>query len=243
MKIRQGFVTFLLLILFSGSYAETTVPSYEESLKAFTEKSKGSNSKFSAEDKSILQTANQSLAEALPNPGIQVGEKAPNFTLKNSLGKDITLYKELEKGPVILIFYRGAWCPFCNIHLHVLNKSLPEFKTFGAQLIAVTPQQPDKSIEQIEKDGYPFLVLSDEDSAVMKNYRLYYKLSDDVVSLYKRKGLDIEEFNGKGRNVLPVPGTFVIQKDSVVKAMHAPIDYKSRMEPSMILKALESISN
>lgn len=242
MKIQQSLTVMFSLMLFAVAHAETTVPSYQDSLNTFIEKSKASKSKFSAEDKNTLQESGHVLAKALPEPGIKVGEKVPDFTLKNPLGEKVSLYKELEKGPAILVFYRGSWCPFCNMHLHVLKKSLPEFETFGAQLIAITPQKPDKSAKQIEKDGYPFHVLSDEDSAVMKAYNLYYELSDEVISVYKRSGLDIEAFNGKGRNVLPVPGTFVIKQDGTVQAMHAPIDYKSRMEPSDIIQALKDIS-
>lgn len=242
MKTLIGFTLFFLLALMSRVYAESTVPSYQESLDAFIEKSKASKSKFTDEDKKVMQASNESLAEKLPDPGVKVGEMAPDFSLKNPLGDEVTLSEELKKGPVVLVFYRGAWCPFCNMHLHVLKQSLPEFEKFNAQLIAITPQQPDKSAKQIEKDGYPFHVLTDADSAVMKDYRLYFELSEDLLAVYKRTGLDIEAFNGKGRTALPIPGTFVIDQKGVVQAMHAPVDYKSRMEPAEILRSLESLA-
>ena len=189
-----------------------------------------------------MEKANKALASSMPDPGIKVGEKAPTFTLKNAIGKNISLNEELKKGPVVLVFYRGAWCPFCNMHLHALQKSLPLFKQYGAQLITITPQSPDKSAEQIKKDGYPFEVLSDLDSKVMKNYNLFFELPDDLVAVYKNHGLDIEEFNGKGRNVLPVPGSFVIDKKGIVRAMQAETDYKQRMEPAAIIEILKTLS-
>jgi peroxiredoxin len=128
------------------------------------------------------------------------------------------------------------------MHLHALLKSLPEFEKYGAQLITVTPQTPDKSAGQIKKDGYPFEVLSDLDSKVMKDYKLYFELPDDLVAVYKKHKLDIEAFNGKGRNVLPIPGSFVIDKTGIVQAMHAEADYKKRMEPADIVSALKKMT-
>ena len=233
----------LSFMVFNTVHALESIPSYQASLDQFMEKSKASKSPFSEKDRAIMKKADESLASSLPDPGIKVGEMAPDFTLKNAFGEEINLKQELKKGPVILVFYRGAWCPFCNMHLHVLQQSLPQFKKYGAQLITITPQTPDKSAEQIGKDGYPFQVLSDLNSQVMKDYKLYFEIPDDLVSVYRHVGLDIEAFNGKGRNVLPVPGSFVIDKDGIVRAMQARTDYKLRMEPEAIIDALMQISS
>lgn len=223
-------------------YAVEVAPSYQESLDQYMTKAKASKSPFSKSDMATMKKSGEALALSMPDPGIKVGEKAPDFSLVNAFGKVITLSDELKKGPVVLVFYRGAWCPFCNMHLHALQKSLPEFKKYGAQLITVTPQTPDKSAGQIKKDGFPFEVLSDLDSQVMKDYRLYFELPDDLVAVYKKHKLDIEAFNGKGRNVLPLPGSFVIDRNGIVQAMHAETDYKKRMEPADIISALKKMS-
>ena len=118
---------------------------------------------------------------------------------------------------------------------------MPHFKKYGAQLILVTPQTPDKSKGQIEKDKYTFEVLSDLDSKVMKQYKLFYKLDSELVRVYKKLGLDVESFNGKGRNVLPIAGTFVIDKKGIIRAVHADVDYKKRMEPQEIIDALKKL--
>ncbi len=232
----------LTLLTTQLAFASDSTSSYQDALNQFIEKSRSAPSDFSAADKAIMEKAGKTLAANMPDPGIKVGEKAPDFSLKNAFGKSVTLKDELKKGPVILVFYRGAWCPFCNLHLHVLQKNLPEFEKYNAQLITVTPQQPDKSAEQIKKDGYPFEVLSDLDSKVMKAYRLYYELPEALVSVYKNHGLDIEAFNGATRNVLPVPGSFVIDTTGVVRAMHAETDYKQRMEPERMIKTLQEIT-
>ena len=232
----------LLLVTSPLVYAVESIPSYQESLNQFIEKSKSAKSPFSEADRVVMESAAKSLAVSMPNPGIKVGEKAPDFTLSNALQKKVNLKDELKKGPVVLVFYRGAWCPFCNMHLHALQKNLPQFKKYGAQLITVTPQTPDKSAEQIKKDGYPFEVLSDLDSKVMQDYKLYFELPDDLIAVYKKHKLDIEAFNGQGRNVLPVPGSFVIDKKGFVRAMQAQTDYKVRMEPAAIIETLKKIS-
>jgi peroxiredoxin len=237
------YLTALLLIVSSGIATANELPGYKQSLEQYMEKSKNEKSPFSSSDMTVMEKAGRDLASSMPAPGIRVGEKAPDFVLNNALGKTVSLKDKLQQGPVILVFYRGAWCPFCNMHLHVLQESLPEFQKYGAQLITITPQSPDKSVEQFSEKGYPFEVLSDLDSKVMKDYQLYFELPAELVEVYKTHGLDIEAFNGKGRNVLPVPGSFVIDTNGIVRAMHADTDYKKRMEPSAIIDALKAIKN
>ena len=233
----------LLLVAPSSIGAASELPSYRQSVEQYMEKSKNEKSPFSASDMAVMEKAGKDLASNMPAPGIKVGEKAPEFVLNNAFGKPVSLKAKLIEGPVVLVFYRGAWCPFCNMHLHVLQESLPEMKKLGAQLITVTPQKPDKSIEQFREKGYPFEVLSDLDSKVMKDYKLYFELPADLVDVYKKHGLDIETFNGEGRNVLPVPGSFVIDTNGIVRAMYADTDYKKRMEPSAIIEALQSLQH
>jgi peroxiredoxin len=179
----------------------------------------------------------------MPSPGLAPGDKAPDFTLPNALGQDVSLSDALRRGPVVLTFYRGAWCPYCNLELRALQESLPAFEQRGATLIAVTPQKPDKSREQIQKESYGFEILSDLDSAVMKKYKLYFELPKDLAALYREKfGIDVEAYNGEGRAVLPVPGTFVLDRDGIVRAAYANTDYTQRMEPADIVAALDKIA-
>jgi len=196
---------------------------------------------WTAEDKAIMKAASDKLANELPNPGLKAGNKAPNFALKNAFGQTIELKQELAKGPVVLIFYRGAWCPYCNLHLHALNNNLAEFEKYGAQVIAITPQSPDKSAEQVKKDGFPFQVLSDSTASVMKAYQLYFELPNDLMRIYKEHGLDIEAFNGEGRKGLPTPGAFIIDKNGIIRTMQAEVDYKTRMAPEAIIAALAAL--
>lgn len=201
----------------------------------------GGKSGFSADEQAVMQRARAALAKTLPNPGIRAGERAPDFTLPNAFGQKVNLYDELKKGPVVLVFYRGAWCPFCSMHLHALRESLPQFQALGAQLIAVTPQTPDKSLEQFKAAPREFEVLSDLGSEAMRAYRLYFEVDPDLAAIYRTHGLDLVEYNGPGRNVLPAPGTFVIDRNGIVRAMQADTDYTRRMEPAAIVRALEAL--
>ena len=231
------FTTCFLLLSSMAYGADEGVKSYQAALdKMQAQKSESTApSPLTDKDMATMKDFNAYLAKTMPNPGIAVGEKAPNFSLKNAFGKTVTLASELKKGPVILIFYRGSWCPYCNLHLHVLNQAQDKFDKYNAQIIAVTPQSPDRSATQIKKDGYPFEVLSDSDSQVMKDYKLYFQLSAELVEVYKKFNLNLEQYNGVGRNELPVPGGFVIDTDGTVIAMEAQTDYKSRIEPKTIL--------
>lgn len=241
-----GFAVMSLLAtqLALAADPESDVPNVAERIKELNKKLfTGKDAiKIDPQDQAAMAMAEAELAAKLPSPGLKVGAKAPNFALNNAHGKKVRLNRLLQKGPVILVFYRGAWCPYCNIELHALNESLPNFKKFGATLVAVTPQTPDKSLEQVNKDGYPFEILSDLDDKVMKAYKLYWEVSPELDAAYKHSfSLDIAAFNGAGRRGLPVPGTFVIDKSGIVRAAFADTDYKKRMEPADILAALEKL--
>lgn len=222
------------------------VPNLQQDIDKFNQQHKDAGKKeknkgptISAADMAVMKRSNEELAQGMPDPGLKVGEKAPGFTLGNAFGKPVSLADYLKKGPVVLTFYRGAWCPYCSLELHALRKSMPHFRQYGANVIAITPQQPDKSLAQVKKGKYPFEILSDLDSSVMKNYRLYFEVPPELADVYRRNfKLDISAYNGKGRNVLPVPGTFVIDQKGVVRAAFADTDYKKRMEPADIIAAL-----
>jgi len=191
----------------------------------------------------VMEKAAHDLATALPEPGLRVGTRAPDFSLPDAFGKRVSLSGLLADGPVILTFYRGAWCPYCNLQLRALKESLPHFQAFGAQLVAITPQTPDRSTAQVAEDGYPFPILSDLDDRVMQAYKLYFEVPEELRTLYLEDfSLDIAAYNGEGRHGLPVPGTFVIDSRGIIRAAFADTDYRKRMEPAAIIEALSDLS-
>ena len=234
---------FCSALAFAGN-PPGAIPSYQEALRAYqAERARADGPPVSAEDRLVTAAAARDLTAAMPDPGLHVGDEAPDFTLPNAFGKTVRLRDLLAEGAVVLTFYRGAWCPYCNLQLRGLQEALPAIEREGARLVAVTPQKPDKSREQVAKDGYAFEILSDLDDQVIKAYRLYFEVPSDLRDVYQRLlSLDLAEYNGGGRYVLPVPATFVIGRDWLVRAAYADVDYRMRMEPAAIVAALKAVN-
>jgi peroxiredoxin len=150
--------------------------------------------------------------------GKQSGEKAVDFKLTNALGRDVILFEELAKGPVVLVFYRGGWCPFCNMQLKAYQRILPEIQAIGAQLIAISPQKPDHSLSHQEKEGLEFQVLSDPNGLVTAKYNLLFDVPPEVREFMEGIGIDLAEYNNTSNWVLPVPATFMIDESAVIRS-------------------------
>lgn len=190
-----------------------------------------------------ISAAQKEVEEAGVAPGLGVGDVAPNFVLPDATAKPVSLYDRLEEGPVVLSFYRGAWCPYCNLELNAIQEIMPNLREQAASLIAISPQTPDDAMTVKEKQNLDFDVLSDTDQHVIKEYRVQYRVPDAVqeISLDIMKN-DVSEKNADGSWNLPVPATFVIDENRVIRARHVSTNYMtSRMEPSTILEALNEI--
>ena len=174
-------------------------------------------------------------------PGLAVGDHAPNFTLPDALGQPVTLADLLAQGPVVVVFYRGEWCPYCNIQVRSLQEALPRFRELGASLVAISPQAADHSLSLTEKHELAFPVLSDLDQEVIRAYRVQFTLVGDL------EDLQVNVFQNDPRNQnanhsrsLPVPATFVIDRDDIVRAAFVSSDWRVRAEPANIEAALRS---
>ena len=130
-----------------ASEMNSALPNYAEGVKEVDKQLyTGKDAlKIDEHDMAIFKKASEELANQMPNAGLKVGEKAPDFSLKNPNGKTVKLSALLKKGPIVLTFYRGAWCPYCNLQMHQLTESMPQFKKYGASIVAITPQTPDKT--------------------------------------------------------------------------------------------------
>ncbi|MEM7143723.1 MAG: peroxiredoxin-like family protein [Verrucomicrobiota bacterium] len=173
---------------------------------------------------------------------INVGDKAPPFTLKNATGKEVSLASLLEQGPVVLTWYRGGWCPYCNIQLIALQDALPQIKAEGAQLVALTPELPDKSLTTKEKDNLEYEILSDVGMKVADEYHIIFKLTPEVTEMYKGF-FDLKEYNGPDAayDELPLAATYIIQPDGTVSWAYLNADYRQRAEPADIVAALKAV--
>ncbi|MGN8059849.1 peroxiredoxin-like family protein [Pedobacter sp. 22163] len=171
---------------------------------------------------------------------LKVGSKAPGFELKNALNKPIKLSDLLKTGPVILSWYRGGWCPYCNIQLRYLQTYLPQFKATGATLVALSPELPDKSLSTTEKNELTFEVLTDYNNEVAHQFNITFTLNDELIDIYNDFH-KLENYNGVATNELPIPATYVIGTDGLVKYAFVDADYRKRAEPAEILAVLKSL--
>ncbi|MBO0592689.1 AhpC/TSA family protein [Cellulophaga sp. E16_2] len=218
----------------------------EDTNKTIRPLEKEINDKKAAFESSASEDKKQKYAEGIAavvatnivGKALQVGETAINFTLPNALGKKITLYDALENGPVILMWYRGGWCPYCNMQLHYMQEMLPEFKKLGASLLAITPETPDNSISTQEKNNLEFEVLSDVDNVVGFQYKVVFKLTDDVKEIYEN-GFGLSNFNGTDKGELPLAATYIIGQDKVIQYAFLDADYRNRAEPQDLLEHLK----
>jgi len=171
--------------------------------------------------------------------GLRPGEKAIDFALPDADGRSVRLFDELEGGPVVLVFYRGGWCPFCNLQLRAYRERLTEFEALGARVIAVSPQSPDRALAQRDKEELPFPLLSDPDGRTAASYRLLYEVPGYVRGLME-EGLriDLAAVNDSERWLLPVPAVFLIDGFGIVRSVYANPDFMEREEPEKILALL-----
>jgi peroxiredoxin len=174
---------------------------------------------------------------------LKVGQKAPDFELPNVKGESVNLHSLLEQGPVVLNFYRGGWCPYCNLELNAYNKHLGDIENLGASLVAISPQTPDNSLSTAEKNDLKFEVLSDVGNQTANQFGLVFKVDSSLHEIYTKFGLVIPKFNGDDSWEIPLPGTYVIDKDGTVKYAFANADYTKRAEPDEVIAKLQELSS
>lgn len=196
----------------------------------------------SSVDQSVSDTFQKGIDELVENnmtsSAIKKGNIAPNFILKDASGESISLYEKLKNGKVILTWYRGGWCPYCNLTLRSLQSHNDEFIQLNAQLIALTPELPDNSLSTKEKNELTFDVLSDIDNKVAKSYNLVFKVTPAVNAFYK-KFHDLKDFNGGSGDELPLTATYIIEQNGEISYSFIDVDYRKRAEPQTIIDQLK----
>lgn len=169
---------------------------------------------------------------------ILVGEKAPLFKAMDQNGKTIISSEILVHEQLIVVFYRGQWCPLCNKHLSHLQDHVGDFNKAGARLVAISPEIPASVETTIDKTKAEYSILHDVDYKIMKEYGVDFVLPQKMVEKYKEYGIDLTVSNGNDDQTLPVPATYVIGKDGIVKYVQYDPDYKNRSNADEILKHL-----
>jgi len=203
------------------------------------EKKELSAKNIPADKLAIMQASTNSLKkESLASKAIKVGEKLPSFKLLDVDSK-VTTLESFKSKFLVVSFYRGGWCPYCNLELKALQKSLPELKALKADLIAISPETPDNSLTTSQKNDLSFAVLSDFNNVYAKSLGLVFKMSKDLQDLYYSFNLDVEAHNGNQDFELPMPATYIVNEEREIIYSFTPEDYTERLDPEVILKILK----
>jgi peroxiredoxin len=175
---------------------------------------------------------------------LKVGQSIPDFTLPDAFGAQISIKTLLAKGPVVIMFYRGEWCPFCNIEMRAMQKALPQMQELGATQVAISPEKPDHGIVMAEKNKLTFPVLSDFGNKVAKQFGIVFQmdkeLSDFVRNTFKN---DIGVRNGQDSWELPVPATYVVDSAGIIRFARVEVDFMmDRADPEEVIAALQTLA-
>jgi len=183
----------------------------------------------------LLGTA---LTQAQTNStALKAGDAIPDVTLRTEENKEVSLRKLVSEKPTVLIFYRGGWCPFCNRHLQALVGIEDDLNKAGAQLLAISMDQPSKLKETPDRDKLHYRLLSDSNAAAATAFGIAFKLDDATVEKYKGHGINLDAATGSDRHILPHPAVFVADTSGKIRFAHVNSDYKVRLEPKKILEA------
>ena len=170
---------------------------------------------------------------------LSVWEKFPEVELLDAKGNKVALNELLKNGQIVLSFYRGGWCPYCNLELKALQNYIPEFEKLNAQLVAVSPETPDNASDTVEKNELTFPVLSDVWNVLAKQLKLTFNLEKNIQEIYSQFGIDVKKHNGDENFELPLAATYIIGTDGIIKHAEATANYTVRAEPEELLKYLK----
>lgn len=189
----------------------------------------------------IMDRADADLAASdILEKALKEGDMAPDFTLPDASGRKVSLSETLKHGPAIIVFYRGGWCPYCNLELRSYQRLLPDIRKSGAQLITISPQNPDESLSTQEKNALAFPVLSDTGNEAARAFGILFDLPSYLADLYAEFGHDLPTINDAGSWALPVPATYVVAQDGKIVKSFVETDYRIRLEPKDALAAAKA---
>lgn len=182
------------------------------------------------------------LDQGIPADTVHVGDTLASFSLDDATGAPVTLDQLVESGPAVVVFYRGGWCPYCNLALRTYQRELlPELAAYGARLVAISPQSPDQSLSTAEKAELDFTVLSDPGNRVAHSVGIVFQQADDVLEAQRTLGLDLAQVNAEGSTQLPRPTVLIVDSDRTVRFVDVQPDYTARTEVADILVGLTGL--
>jgi peroxiredoxin len=189
----------------------------------------------------LLSPIEQLITSGAAEKALKEGVQAPDFTLPDALGNAVTLSHLLAQGSVVITFYRGEWCPYCNLELRAYQQALPQLRALGASLVAISPQMPDHSLSTGEKLELTFAVLSDVGNHVARQFGLVFSIDEAVRTAHERVGANLPAFNGDDSWELPMAGTFLIDQAGILRLAFVDPDFTRRLDPSVIIARLKEL--
>ena len=189
------------------------------------------------------RNSHQLHARAVPADAVKVGDTLASFTLRNAVGAPVNLDDLVSTGPAVLVFYRGGWCPYCNLALRTYQRELlPQLQAWHATLAAISPQTPDQSLSTAEKAALDFEVLSDPGSRLARRIGIAFEQAEEVLAAQRKLGLDLAEVNEGGSTQLPMPTVLIVDRDRTVRFVDVHPDYTIRTEVGDITAALAGLN-
>jgi peroxiredoxin len=216
--------------------------SLQDKLDAFKADFKAGKPPYNAppEIHPIMERATAELiASGLAGRALKAGDRAPQFSLTDQQGNVVSSLALLERGPLVVTFYRGVWCPYCNLELQAMNEALPRLRERGANVVAISPQTAPNSRKSVRINELEFPVLSDPRNDTAAAFGLRFTLPDYLVELYQNLKNDLPGFNGDPSWTLPMPARYVIGSDGIVLYSEVNPDYTRRPDPEELLPILE----
>jgi peroxiredoxin len=175
-------------------------------------------------------------------PGLQLGDQAPDFEALTHEGKPFKFSNSYSQRPVLLIFYRGGWCPYCNLHLQAVQSKIKEFEGLGVSVVAVSVDKPEKAAQTVQEKTLTFDVISNADAQVLKNYKLVHEIPVELAAKYKNEyNIDLEAASGETHHIVAIPAVYVVNKIGKIIYAFANEDYTVRKNPQELLVALEDL--
>ena len=189
----------------------------------------------------FLKNSEILIKSGLGENALQAGDQFPSFALPDANGEIIRSEDLLAKGALVVNFYRGAWCPYCQIELRAHRDRLDEMKALGAQLIAVTPERPDLSMTVKERENIEFPVLTDETQSLSEDLGIVFELPESLHQFYADDNADLSLRNADGTWRLPIPATYVVAPDGRIVFAYVEANYMERLEPQVVIDQLKSM--
>jgi peroxiredoxin len=178
-------------------------------------------------------------ASAKATMPLQVGDALPDATVSDAQGQPVKLSSLHANGPVVIVFFRGSWCPICTKHFQDLIKAHPAIVKHGATMVAISPDSAENTVRNTEKLKTPFPLYSDSDIAATKAFGLAFKVDDGTITKYKGFGIDLEKASGRDHHALPVPAVYIVNQSGKITFAHSNADYTKRLDKESILTALK----